>query len=522
MSDKIDRLYEEMLRGYPGGLSNTSNKKFDPIKEVIAGWLSLTPNDVYATGAGTRPGNLEVRLSQGLQATKHTPVGLAFLKADTLKQIATLTDSAAVTIRKFIGRRKASYDAVAILIEYDGKPRMTRLLKLPDCTFDTTLKSHYPDLSIEVLDAAETPPDLGARTNRGQAGVATVAEELPAYRARSSQNVIFYGPPGTGKSKRAEELAKGKGATIFRTLFHPEFTYADFVGSYRPVVGYDEKIKIKDADDNEINKPINYFRFVPGVLSEALRSAFLDPDTPVVLLIDEINRGDCAAIFGDFFQLLDRSASGASKYGINADSELLRYLASDGLDIDIAGDGKLYLPENLGLFATMNTSDQSLYAMDAAFKRRWTWQPCHIDFSEFLEFYGGRVLLEGDTTEEQFDWVRLLEAINRRISLRRMEEKQIGPWFVLPDPTAVVHIDEFSNKCLFYLWHDVFKDDHAASESPFRMDETLTTFAHLQQTLSKKGLRAILKDEVMREVASKPLTDVESKGAGPGASGEVG
>jgi hypothetical protein len=305
-------------------------------------------------------------------------------------------------------------------------------------------------------------------------------------------NVIFYGPPGTGKSKRADDRAKIFNSIKYRTLFHPEFTYADFVGSYRPVVGRDKSSQIINRNSELVDRPVSYFEYVPGVLAEALKASFDNPHAHVVLIIDEINRGDCAAIFGDFFQLLDRDESGASKYGINADPELLKFIGN----YDILDDRNLHFPPNFSLFATMNTSDQSLYGMDAAFKRRWDWEPCHVVYDELSDVFTTKLTLVGDKSGDCFDWIEVLKAINKRICQRRLEDKQIGPWFLMPDKHGQVDMKEFSNKCLFYLWHDVFKDDPTAIESPFRDDMIFHTFAELQNMLEKKGIRNIVKDEI--------------------------
>jgi hypothetical protein len=324
-----------------------------------------------------------------------------------------------------------------------------------------------------------------------------------------AKNIIFYGPPGTGKSSLAEKTAQGSDSSIFRTLFHPEFSYADFIGSFRPVIGFDSLLKIKDRGGNEINKPISYFQFVPGVLALALREAFAKPAKKIVLILDEINRGDCAAIFGDFFQLLDRDPTGKSKYGINADSELTSYLGGQGdgtkVNWNIESDNMLYFPPNFSLYATMNTSDQSLYAMDAAFKRRWNWQPCHVEYDELIQKYGSDLRLIGDVTKEEYDWVELLKSINKKITARRMEEKQVGPWFLVPDLSGKIHMNEFGNKVLFYLWHDVFKDEHGAQEFPFRDDQEFVTFAKVQEVLNQKGLRHVFKEEILGKKEVPPI-----------------
>jgi hypothetical protein len=326
-----------------------------------------------------------------------------------------------------------------------------------------------------------------------------------ARRTKTGTNTIFFGPPGTGKSTQVKRsIGSGK---VVRTQFHPEYTHGDFLGTYRPVVGFEtfSKDKITAHDGRSISKPTNYFAFVPGPLALALESAFGANDE-VFLVIEEINRGDCAAIFGEAFQLLDRNDDGQSEFGIHAKSELITYFQSKGIDYDIAGDGLLYLPSNLTLIATMNTSDQSLQPMDSAFKRRWHWVACHVDYTELLSYaMGTRPFL--DDGFSKWDWIEFLERLNRDIVSDRMEDRQVGPWFIKPDRSASVPFDVFLNKCLFYLWHDVFKDEQLSSDfSPFQKDGP-TTFADLQKVIGEKGLPAAIRKELLTPVGASNSTN---------------
>ncbi len=308
-------------------------------------------------------------------------------------------------------------------------------------------------------------------------------------------NTIFFGPPGTGKSTQVKRsVGSGK---VFRTQFHPEYTHGDFLGTYRPVVGFEtfSTDKITAHDGRIISKPTNYFAFVPGPLTLALESSFRSQDE-VFLVIEEINRGDCAAIFGEAFQLLDRNEEGQSEFGIHAKSELVAYFESQGVDYNIERDGMLYLPSNLTLIATMNTSDQSLQPMDSAFKRRWQWVACHVDYSELLSYtLGTRPFL--DDGFNKWDWIHFLERLNSDIVCDRMEDRQVGPWFIKPDHSGSVPFGVFLNKCLFYLWHDVFKDEQLTSDfSPFKK-EGPATFGDLQKVIREKGLGAAIKADLL-------------------------
>jgi hypothetical protein len=311
-------------------------------------------------------------------------------------------------------------------------------------------------------------------------------------------NVIFFGPPGTGKS--TEVKTRVGTSLVLRTQFHPEFSHADLIGSYRPVVGAEIETtnQVLGHDGVKIARPVNYFAFVPGPLTLALEGAF-GTSKHVFLIIEEINRGDCAAILGDVFQLLDRDDAGRSEYGITPKPELLAYFKAKGVSYDIAGDGKLYLPSNLSLLATMNTSDQSLYPMDSAFKRRWQWVACPIDFSQILAYTGGiRPVL--DDGKSKWDWIKLLELMNQNIVRDRMEDKQLGPWFIKPSKSGLVPWDAFLNKCLFYLWHDVFKEEQLSDLSPFKADGP-EVFGEVQANIRDNGLAAGFKLELLIPVA---------------------
>ena len=313
----------------------------------------------------------------------------------------------------------------------------------------------------------------------------------------NAENIIYFGPPGTGKSNIVK--SKTESFVSFRTQFHPEYTHADLIGVYRTVVGYEKGYanQCVGYDSVIIDKPFNYFAFVPGPLAIALACAFRSSEH-VFLIIEEINRGDCSAIFGEFFQLLDRNVEGRSDYGIAIKPELLSYFKAERVNYDIVADGRLYLPPNLSLVATMNTSDQSLYPMDSAFKRRWHWISCLIDFKQLLAFSGGVRPFLNDG-KQKWDWIKLLECVNKNIVRDRMEDKQIGPWFIKPAKDGSVSWEVFLNKCLFYLWHDVFKDEQFSDHSPFIVDGD-AVFGAVQEHIRDKGLAAGFKPELLTPI----------------------
>lgn len=320
-------------------------------------------------------------------------------------------------------------------------------------------------------------------------------------RLTGAKNIIYFGSPGTGKSFRAKtDFAN---ADTFTTLFHPEYTYSDFVGSYRPVIGHErDQPEIDSHDGGTIAKPVNYFEFVPGPLVNALTAAFEKPEQSVCLLIDELNRGECAAIFGDIFQLLDRDEAGTSEYGITIKPELRKYFVDREINFDIKNNGKLYLPSNLSLVATMNTSDQSLYPIDAAFKRRWDWIACPINFDELKAAYPNQEIFMSDG-HEKWSWESLITVINKYISKNHMEDKQIGPWFLRPSSDGEINYDAFLNKCLFYLWHDVYKDDQDSDDSPFVANDQVNSFSQVQIAMRVGGLKAGFKNELISSLGNE-------------------
>ena len=277
---------------------------------------------------------------------------------------------------------------------------------------------------------------------------------------------IFYGAPGTGKSHRIKEQLRALNVpkeNIFRTTFHPDSDFSTFVGAYKPTMKrqyrYDGKVKAKYYEDDDlagakkdeviIDKVIQY-DFVPQTFIKAYVRAYQTNEN-VYLIIEEINRGNCAQIFGDLFQLLDRDENGVSEYTIKADADIRAYL-EDVLGCDSEGikDGELCLPSNLYIYATMNTSDQSLFPIDSAFKRRWDWE------YEPIKYKNADWVI--DINGNQFSWTSFQKEVNNRIfESTNSEDKMLGDFFVKPYD-GIITEKLLLNKVLFYLWNDVCKD----------------------------------------------------------------
>ena len=294
---------------------------------------------------------------------------------------------------------------------------------------------------------------------------------------------IFYGAPGTGKSHAINEQTTGK--DVIRTTFHPDSDYSTFVGAYKPttksvpvmtVIGT-EAVPVKGKDGKEMTEDKIVYEFVSQAFMQAYVEAWKkyctvqEGEEPVdeFLVIEEINLGNCAQIFGDLFQLLDRGDEGFSEYPIKADSDMKKQLKKEfaGLEIknkvsindlfkgkDIVAqvlEGEvLLLPNNLYIWATMNTSDQSLFPIDSAFKRRWDWYYVPISNAEknwTIEVNGAK-----------YDWWNFLQAINDRVyDATYSEDKKLGYFFCKADD-GIISSSKFVSKVIFYLWNDVFKD----------------------------------------------------------------
>ncbi len=255
----------------------------------------------------------------------------------------------------------------------------------------------------------------------------------------SSVNKVFYGAPGTGKSHKVNEIIKGKEGRTERVTFHPEYDYSSFVGGYKPAM---------DGDNIK-------YEFVPQAFTNIYVNAWNDLDNDYYLVIEEINRGNCAEIFGDIFQLLDRS----SDYKITPSKELKEYLRAKLSGNENIDESKLLLPPNLNILATMNTSDQSLFPMDSAFKRRWDWEyiPINYESSESNSSAKFKVQLK---ESEYFSWLGFIESVNTMIKSNDNlgMDKCLGNYFIKPK-SETIDLETFVNKAIFYLWNDVFKDE---------------------------------------------------------------
>lgn len=290
---------------------------------------------------------------------------------------------------------------------------------------------------------------------------------------------IFFGAPGTGKSHTINQICAEH--ENYRTTFHPDTDYAAFVGSYKPItvrvpVYGIQGTKLRDEEGKTILEDRIVYRYIFQSFLKAYIAAWREQQNeepkPVFLIIEEINRGNCAQIFGDIFQLLDRNEAGFSDYPIVADDDLaqelkrvlgdfkivnaenINALYKGGKDVvaQVKSGSHLLLPNNLYIWATMNTSDQSLFPIDSAFKRRWDWKYIKIKDAE----KGYRITFSNG---HQYDWWQFISAINAEIEGGEIqqEDKKLG-YFFAKTCDGKISAETFVSKVLFYLYNDVFKD----------------------------------------------------------------
>lgn len=293
-----------------------------------------------------------------------------------------------------------------------------------------------------------------------------------------AKNIIYYGSPGTGKSYKVDNEIKNLSPNFYeRITFHPEFDHTSFIGGYKPV-------SAKDINGNDIIK----YQFVSQAFTNIYYRAWNDPDNQYFLVIEEINRGNCAEIFGDIFQLLDRN----SNYTVSPSDELKTYLIEKFGDENHDGVVKgLRLPPNLSILATMNTSDQSLFPMDSAFKRRWDWEYipiCYDDIPE-NESYKYNVIIDDI---HSFKWIDFIKNVNAVIKTNPNlgMDKCIGNYFIKSE-SKEIKLKEFVNKAIFYLWNDVFKDEDS-TDSIFEKGTTYEDFFPIE-TNGKDEILKVLK-----------------------------
>lgn len=450
--DKTVKGYEEYLEPF---IKNDSFRrsgqgyKGDNIQKQIEPWEKYSTGKICIAVHGQGPKGNAAYLHWN--STGHNV--LANWNGDTiisLKLVEYLEPT-----KERITKDTMSLDKLGL---YDGQEPNENLKKFYDAFVDL-FKSNQ---AMPLEEPKDSPLEFGDFTPR---------------------QIIYYGAPGTGKSHTIKKKEDEGKITCIRTTFHPDSDYATFVGCYKP-----HKI--------EGTKELTY-EFVEQAFLEAYKQAWMNPKEEIALVIEEINRGNCAQVFGDIFQLLDRSDDGWSTYPIKADTDIAEHLKelhitgyaatmNQRFGLDKEGNdrypdrdwfGFMALPPNMSILATMNTSDQSLFPIDSAFKRRWDWKYIKIkkgkkengeelDWNIQVEGVNGEpVKIIGDETK--LSWWNFIQKVNEIIaSMTSSADKQLGYFFCKPSKKAnetdekptIITADTLVGKVIFYLWNDVFKD----------------------------------------------------------------
>lgn len=331
---------------------------------------------------------------------------------------------------------------------------------------------------------------------------------------------IFYGAPGTGKSNTIKCEVDQNGLPRVRTTFHPDSDYSTFVGAYKPtsvevpvmtIIGKEQVPVMNAKPERKI-----VYEFVPQAFLKAYTEAWKNQNEPFFLIIEEINRGNCAQIFGDLFQLLDRNNEGESDYPVSPDEDIQKFLLTDkkygfaeltdeqkaAIPEEVQTGELLKLPKNLHIWATMNTSDQSLFPIDSAFKRRWDWQ--------YIPISDGKKGWEIEVNGKRYDWWQFLQKMNDKIgSTTNSEDKKLGYYFC-KTTNGTINAETFVGKVIFYIWNDIFKDFAGEAGTLFKdVDDSLLLFNKFY-IVDADGKTKVAEDKVelfLQNLGVEPIKD---------------
>ena len=305
-------------------------------------------------------------------------------------------------------------------------------------------------------------------------------DNVNTFKSYEKRNLIYFGAPGTGKSynlnKDKDDLLKDFPNNYERVTFHPDYSYANFVGTYKPV-----------PDNDSIT-----YEYVPGPFMRILKKAIENPNEPFLLIIEEINRANVAAVFGDVFQILDRNKDNESVYPIDASEDMKTYINQD----------KIILPNNLFIWATMNSADQGVFPIDTAFKRRWNFKYFSINHNEDL-IDDTHVIINNKTIY----WNDLRKQINDELlSYKVNEDKLMGPFFAFNEfmnqeiPTETFK-DIFKNKIIMYLFEDAARSKRDILFSGAKT-ENYVTYSEICESFDEKDIE-IFCDNIKKELSDE-------------------
>lgn len=362
------------------------------------------------------------------------------------------------------GRRNGAGTQVVIPSDFTPSKPFERILT----RFGFYIGVAHKDFLITYLESYDNRPYM-----EQNAPVAIPDDDEEAVRV-GAENILLYGVPGCGKSYTIKTEYCDDDDHMERAVFHPDYTYSDFVGQILPRV-----------DEGHIE-----YRFEPGPFTRILKKAVETPDESFYLVVEEINRGNAPAIFGDIFQLLDRDESGCSEYGVSNEN-ISNYVYGDATT-------KIKIPGNLFVLATMNTSDQNVFTLDTAFKRRWTMRMIENNI-DACEYAGHQICAWGIT------WGTFARTINQKITELgennlSNEDNRLGAYFVRE--ADLNDAERFGEKILMYLWNDAFKFDHdKVFKAEYRtLDELIAGFVRV-------GF-AVFSDDIVFETIAEETDDI--------------
>lgn len=482
------------------------------LKPAKSGETSLNISNDNATYLGGESGNVTFRIYRvDFMLAFANIIRLLPLYVSTSKSYEQVTlearfcDKLYNEFNTFFDGNETALYTVNMLIRDDGRNYLNNLK-----VGNFSIRHYLVELhnKLEIVQGDDLVYDLRLRSQFGEYDLSD--DSMLDFEDSEEDNIqeidlekypfqqIYYGAPGTGKSYDIDRITKS--FSVVRTTFHPDSDYSTFVGAYKPTM---ENMPVYGGQGVKITeeKRITY-TFVKQAFLKAYLGAWKKyagvEVTPQFLVIEEINRGNCAQIFGDLFQLLDRNDNGFSSYPIEADTDLQKEIKKafeeedeyklvgslqvddvikgytsnhrqSSLSKDIKEGRVLLLPNNLYIWATMNTSDQSLFPIDSAFKRRWDWKYVRITNGYERGKSGKRKLDENskpiplgwqiEANGEKYDWWNFVQAINEKIAAAtESDDKKLG-YFFCRAKDGIIDAETFVGKVIFYLWNDVFKDE---------------------------------------------------------------
>lgn len=465
---KLKKLYDQLTAAYEGGISNTSTAKFNPWRTEFSNWATVPESDIYIVAAGTRPGNLPIRLTQGRATVGHHALGVGVLMAQSVEAGEEAALSALNAAWQYRAEGRADYDSIAIVVVADETPKLSIIRQIPSCHIGEALLKHFPKLKVQVDSSAgragEGKPNPYAHADQSNAEAKKphtgTLENLPLPN-QVALNQILFGPPGTGKThstveaaleilapdflrENASEASRGKRKQKFDEFlalgrvrlvtFHQSFSYEDFVEGLRANVK-DGNICYEVADG--VFKEICLDAAGVNAKEEADEDNADAPEAPpYVLIIDEINRGNVSRIFGELITLLESSKRGGVSEAL---SVILPYSKE-----------RFSVPNNLYVIGTMNSADRSLSGLDIALRRRFIFREMEP-----------RPELLNSTLVEGVDIGLLLSVLNQRIELLLDRDHCLGHAYFLPliqQPT-LEHLTRIFRSQIIPLLQEYFFED---------------------------------------------------------------